>query len=158
MTRPESWGADFIEEDDAPEDDALEEASSGVDLGLDDEAAPASVRSGAAIIRRHWRTLPLGPGVYRMIGADGDVLYVGKARSLKKRVASYTRAAGHTGRIARMIAATVQQDQRRRLGPEAARANWCRPMVAAGAASGEPGHVAFHGQALGIPITGFRFG
>ncbi|MDX7951432.1 excinuclease ABC subunit UvrC [Lichenihabitans sp. Uapishka_5] len=87
-------------------DDDVAEAESGVDLGLDDEAAPASVRTGAAIIRQHWRTLPLGPGVYRMIGQDGAVLYVGKAKSLKKRVASYTRAAGHTNRIARMIAAT----------------------------------------------------
>ena len=90
--------------------DGDEETSSGVDLGLDDEAAPASVRSGAAIIRRHWRTLPMGPGVYRMLGAEGEVLYVGKARSLKKRVASYTRAAGHGGRIARMIAATASME------------------------------------------------
>ena len=87
-------------------EDGFAEAESGVDLGLDDEAAPASVRTGAAIIRQHWRTLPMGPGVYRMLGADGSVLYVGKAKSLKKRVASYTRAAGHTNRIARMIAAT----------------------------------------------------
>ena len=89
------------------EEDDLAEASSGADLGLDDEAAPASVRGGAAIIRRHWRTLPLGPGVYRMLGADGDVLYVGKAKSLKRRVASYIRPTGHTSRIARMIAATA---------------------------------------------------
>lgn len=86
------------------------EASSGVDLGLDDEAAPAAVRSGAAAIRRHWRTLPLGPGVYRMLAVNGDVLYVGKARSLRKRVASYTRATGHPNRIARMIAATASME------------------------------------------------
>ena len=102
---------DLVEDEFASGDEAdLEEAASGVDLGLDDEAAPASVRSGAAIIRRHWRTLPLGPGVYRMVGADGTVLYVGKARSLKKRVASYTRATGHPGRIARMIAATASME------------------------------------------------
>ena len=102
---------DLPDDDLGAEDDLdLEESSSGVDLGLDDEAAPASVRSGAAIIRQHWRTLPMGPGVYRMIGADGAVLYVGKARSLKKRVASYTRAAGHAGRIARMIAATASME------------------------------------------------
>ncbi len=96
-----------------PEDDAgglelLDEASSDIDLGLDDEsAAPASVRQGAAAIRRHWAALPNGPGVYRMIAVDGAVLYVGKARSLKKRVASYTRAAGHSRRIAQMIALTA---------------------------------------------------
>ena len=41
-----------------------------------------------------------------MIDAAGDVIYVGKARSLKARVANYTRVGGHTNRIARMIAAT----------------------------------------------------
>lgn len=97
----------FDPEDESADEFDLEEASSGVDLGLDDEAASASVRSGAAIIRHHWRTLPLGPGVYRMLGAEGEVLYVGKARSLRKRVASYTRPTGHPGRIARMIAATT---------------------------------------------------
>ncbi|WP_428981321.1 excinuclease ABC subunit UvrC [Methylopila jiangsuensis] len=50
--------------------------------------------------------LPNGPGVYRMFDARGDVLYVGKARSLKKRVASYARGVGHNNRIARMIAET----------------------------------------------------
>ncbi len=87
---------------------ADEEAFSGVDLHLDDEsAAPASVRQGAAAIRKHWATLPRGPGVYRMIAADGEVLYVGKARSLKKRVASYTRPTGHSRRIAQMISLTA---------------------------------------------------
>ncbi len=86
----------------------LDEASSGIDLGLDDEsAAPASVRQGAATIRQYWSTLPLGPGVYRMLGPEGEVLYVGKAKSLKKRVASYTRATGHSRRIAQMIAGTA---------------------------------------------------
>lgn len=92
-----------------PRDDTgpLDEVGSGVDLDLDEANAPASVRLGAATIRRYWRTLPLGPGVYRMLGADGEVLYVGKAKSLKRRVASYTRATGHSGRIAQMIACTA---------------------------------------------------
>ena len=90
------------------DEEAVGERDSGIDLGLaDEEAAPASVRQGAAVIRRHWQTLPLGPGVYRMLGTDGEVLYVGKAKSLKKRVASYTRAAGHSRRIAQMIALTA---------------------------------------------------
>jgi excinuclease ABC subunit C len=66
--------------------------------------------SGPAVIRAHLRTLPGGPGVYRMIGRDAEVLYVGKARSLKKRVASYTRMMGHTNRIARMIAETADME------------------------------------------------
>ncbi len=96
----------------APDEDPLDhedvdEADSGIELGLgDDSAAPASVRQGAAAIRRHWATLPLGPGVYRMLAEDGEVLYVGKARSLKRRVASYIRATGHSRRIAQMISLT----------------------------------------------------
>lgn len=94
--------------DDDRDDEVVGERESGIDLGFDaEEAAPASVRQGAAVIRRHWATLPLGPGVYRMLGNDGEVLYVGKAKSLKKRVASYTRAAGHSRRIAQMISLTA---------------------------------------------------
>ena len=95
-------------DDDLLDDEVVGERESGIDLGFDaEEAAPASVRQGAAVIRRHWATLPLGPGVYRMLGAEGEVLYVGKAKSLKKRVASYTRAAGHSRRIAQMISLTA---------------------------------------------------
>ena len=49
---------------------------------------------------------PSRPGVYRMIDARGDVLYVGKAKNVKKRIAAYTRPAGLDTRIERMIAAT----------------------------------------------------
>ncbi len=68
--------------------------------------SPAT-ETGPKVIARALKTLPNGPGVYRMIGADGDVLYVGKARSLRKRVQSYARLGGHTNRIARMIAVTA---------------------------------------------------
>ena len=81
--------------------------SSGVDLDLDDEPAASSFRRGLKAIRAHWKHAPMGPGVYRMIGEDGAVLYVGKAKSIKKRVASYTRLVGHANRIARMIALTA---------------------------------------------------
>ena len=105
---PSPSRADAPADEPFDEDDAVGERDSGIDLGLaDEDAAPASVRQGAAVIRHHWGTLPFGPGVYRMLGADGEVLYVGKAKSLKKRVASYTRAAGHSRRIAQMISLTA---------------------------------------------------
>ena len=63
---------------------------------------------GAARIAAYLKTLPDAPGVYRMLNAAGDVLYVGKAKSLKKRVASYAKSGGHNERIARMIAETAE--------------------------------------------------
>lgn len=91
---------------DEPEDDDLEEGLPLEPVEGGEEASAEHLTRGAEVIRRFWKTLPNDPGVYRMIGAGGEVLYVGKARSLKKRVASYTRGIGHSNRIARMIAAT----------------------------------------------------
>ncbi len=71
-------------------------------------AKPARV--GPAVIADIVKRLPNGPGVYRMIDAKGTVLYVGKARSLKKRVHSYTRTAGLSGRIQRVIMATAAME------------------------------------------------
>ena len=67
-------------------------------------------KSGVEIIGEFVKHLPNSPGVYRMFNAEGDVLYVGKARSLKKRVASYAKMGGHTNRIARMIRETVNME------------------------------------------------
>ena len=67
-------------------------------------AAPAR---GAAVIKRFLRTLDGSPGVYRMLDDESRVLYVGKARSLKNRVASYARLQGHSARIRRMISETA---------------------------------------------------
>ena len=72
---------------------------------------PTEVKpTGPDVIRGLVAKLDDKPGVYRMLGVDGDVLYVGKARSLKKRVASYTKYGGHTNRIARMIQATASME------------------------------------------------
>ena len=70
----------------------------------------APPRVGVEVIADVIKRLPNGPGVYRMIDAGGKVLYVGKARSLKKRVQSYTRLANQPGRIARMIMATASME------------------------------------------------
>jgi excinuclease ABC subunit C len=58
---------------------------------------------GAALIKDEVKRLPDSPGVYRMIGEDDEVLYVGKARSLKKRVIQYAQGRFHTQRIAHMV-------------------------------------------------------
>src|SRR6202000_964797 len=63
---------------------------------------------GADLINSYLKTLPDGPGVYRMLSAAGDVLYVGKAQSLKKRVSSYARGGVHTDRLTRMVAETAE--------------------------------------------------
>ncbi|HUI21633.1 MAG TPA: excinuclease ABC subunit UvrC [Methylocella sp.] len=86
---------------------AEEAEVAGLDLVLDNAEVPAAVRHGTEAIRRFWEHAPVGPGVYRMIAADHEVLYVGKAKSVRKRIASYLRPTGHTTRIARMIALTA---------------------------------------------------
>lgn len=63
----------------------------------------ATALKGAALIKDEVRRLPDSPGVYRMMGEDGEVLYVGKARSLKKRVVQYAQGRFHTQRIAHMV-------------------------------------------------------
>jgi excinuclease ABC subunit C len=62
---------------------------------------------GAGVIEAQLATLPLSPGVYRMLDAKGDALYVGKARSLRKRVASYTQAARLPERLRLMVSQTA---------------------------------------------------
>jgi len=62
--------------------------------------------TGAALIKREAALAPDTPGVYRMLAADGEVLYVGKAKSLKKRILQYAQGRFHTQRIARMVALT----------------------------------------------------
>jgi excinuclease ABC subunit C len=84
--------------------------SASVSLPSRARKAPAGAETGAAVIARYAKTAPAGPGVYRMFGADSEVLYVGKARHLKKRVQNYARGTGHNNRIARMIADTATME------------------------------------------------
>ncbi len=64
------------------------------------------IEAGVAAIRETVRTLPSRPGVYRMQDARGDVLYVGKARVLKNRVANYTQVDRLPMRLKRMVSQT----------------------------------------------------
>jgi excinuclease ABC subunit C len=91
---------ELVEED---EEQSLPETDPGIDLA----AAAGPLAAGRAVIMRHAKTAPGGPGVYRMIDRNGDVLYVGKAKSIRKRILSYTRPTGYDPRIERMIAATA---------------------------------------------------
>ena len=71
------------------------------------DAAPAAGGgTGAAAIRAELPRLPAKPGVYRMLNGKGEILYVGKAKDLKKRVAAYARPERQGLRIRRMIAET----------------------------------------------------
>jgi excinuclease ABC subunit C len=95
--------------------DSADEAVTPVFTG-DEAATPAGqprgrrraadLAHGIQVIRGHVRTLPVTPGVYRMIAADGAVLYVGKARNLKRRVINYTQVDKLPVRLQRMVAET----------------------------------------------------
>ncbi len=87
------------EEDETLLPEAQEEAAEAV--------AEGTLASGRSAIARAVRLAPASAGVYRMLNAAGDVLYVGKAKSVRKRLASYARPTGNAIRIARMIAATA---------------------------------------------------
>lgn len=106
MAPPPARKSDLPPEDDERDDElsALPEEAVGAD---EPAQTPESVQRGIEAIRKHWRHAPNGPGVYRMIAETGEVLYVGKAKNVRKRVASYTRLAGHVNRIARMISVTA---------------------------------------------------
>ena len=67
------------------------------------DVTAAPLLKGAALIKDEVKRLPDRPGVYRMMGDEGEVLYVGKARSLKKRVIQYAQGRFHTQRIALMV-------------------------------------------------------
>src|SRR6476659_1522524 len=96
--------SELVEDDEEqalPDSDELER-----DIGLMAEAS-GPLAAGRAALLRHAKLAPSAPGVYRMLDAAGEVLYVGKAKNIKKRITSYTRPTGHDTRIERVIAATA---------------------------------------------------
>ncbi|MER8379821.1 MULTISPECIES: excinuclease ABC subunit UvrC [unclassified Mesorhizobium] len=108
-------GADDLPPEIDLEDEAAEEvvepAAAGPDVtftAIDwtPHAGDADGMVGAEVIQTLVKRLPNAPGVYRMMNAAGDVLYVGKARSLKKRVTNYAQGRFHTSRIGRMVRET----------------------------------------------------
>ncbi|PSO18960.1 excinuclease ABC subunit UvrC [Bradyrhizobium sp. MOS003] len=94
---PATSGGD--DEDDARLPDILEESGA---------VGEGTLATGHEAIERAVRLAPTSPGVYRMLNANADVLYVGKAKNVKKRLSNYARQnAPQPARILRMIAATV---------------------------------------------------
>ena len=79
-------------------------------IAFEGEPLTLATAGGAEAIAAIVGKLPNGPGVYRMIDAKGTVLYVGKARSLRKRVAAYARPGNASSRILRMINATATME------------------------------------------------
>src|SRR6187200_1991060 len=97
--------SELVEDDEEqalPDSDELE-----LDISLMAEASGPPLAAGRAALLRHAKLSPSAPGVYRMLDAAGEVLYVGKAKNIKKRITSYTRPTGHDTRIERVIASTA---------------------------------------------------
>ena len=95
------------DDDDLPE---VAEAGAAPAIEWSENLAVATGLTGADLIGEYVKQLPNSPGVYRMFDAKGDVLYVGKARSLKKRVSNYAQGRVHSNRIAHMVAATTAME------------------------------------------------
>ncbi len=109
--------ADDLPDIDLDDDEAVEQdvAPSGPDLPFTSidwtpHAGDADGMVGAEVIQTLVKRLPNAPGVYRMMNAAGDVLYVGKARSLKKRVTNYAQGRFHTNRIGKMVRETATME------------------------------------------------
>jgi excinuclease ABC subunit C len=88
------------------EEQSLPEADPADAEPLAADAEQGSLAEGRAAIVHYAKLAPSRPGVYRMLDGRGDVLYVGKAKNIKKRVTAYARPTGLDTRIERMIAST----------------------------------------------------
>lgn len=89
------------------EEEALPLPEQSIELA---EATPGALKAGIEVIADFAKHLPNRPGVYRMFDRAGEVLYVGKAKSLKNRVTAYARGMAHTNAVARMIAETANME------------------------------------------------
>jgi excinuclease ABC subunit C len=102
---PEIEPAEAIESAEEDGEQSLPDAD-GADAADIQLTEGGSLAEGRAAIIHYVKLAPSRPGVYRMLDARGDVLYVGKAKNIKKRVSAYARPGGLDTRIERMIAAT----------------------------------------------------
>jgi excinuclease ABC subunit C len=93
---------DLAEED---EEQSLPDLEPAAEIDLTTGTGPLA--AGRAAVAHYAKLAPNSPGVYRMTDARGEVLYVGKAKNIKKRILAYTRPTAYDTRIERMIAATA---------------------------------------------------
>ena len=101
---------DGTEEDDEDSVVEVEASRPGVEIDWHVDGLDETGLTGAELIGEFVKRLPNAPGVYRMLNKDGDVMYVGKARSLKKRVSSYAQGRVHSNRLSRMVRETVHME------------------------------------------------
>jgi excinuclease ABC subunit C len=101
---PEVGAPELAADDDEEQSLPRADASDAAAVGPDREEG--SLADGRAAVLRYAKLAPPRPGVYRMVDARGDVLYVGKAKNVRNRVRAYARPTGHDTRIERMIGAT----------------------------------------------------
>jgi excinuclease ABC subunit C len=110
---PQDGGILYDETGQDDEDDGVEVAAAPsltADIDWAETSAVPDGLRGAELIQAFVKLLPNSPGVYRMFNEAGDVLYVGKARSLKKRVSNYAQGRGHSNRISQMIRQTANME------------------------------------------------
>jgi excinuclease ABC subunit C len=100
---PEVGAPEFTDDD---EEQSLPRADASDAAAVGPDREEGSLADGRAAVLRYAKLAPPRPGVYRMVGARGDVLYVGKAKNVRNRVRAYARPTGHDTRIERMIGAT----------------------------------------------------
>ncbi len=90
--------------------DQTETPPAGGQTDANEPALGPATGSGVGVIERALQTMPLSPGVYRMLDAKGDALYVGKARALRKRVHAYTQLGRLPERLRRMVSETASME------------------------------------------------
>jgi excinuclease ABC subunit C len=101
---------DGTEDDDEGIVVEVEPARAGIEIDWHVDGLDETGLTGADLIGEFVKRLPNAPGVYRMLNKDGEVMYVGKARSLKKRVSNYAQGRLHSNRLTRMVRETVHME------------------------------------------------
>ncbi|ODS56636.1 MAG: excinuclease ABC subunit C [Agrobacterium sp. SCN 61-19] len=101
---------DGTEDDDDDVAVEVEASRPGVEIDWHVDGLDETGLTGADLIAEFVKRLPNAPGVYRMLNKAGEVMYVGKARSLKKRVSNYAQGRVHSNRLSRMVRDTVHME------------------------------------------------